>query len=148
MQMDPWLMTYGRKDTKEGCSFNPKLAQALVEFKEYSDMRKLLCEVLSFTLLPEQIVDLRKEFENVDKDGDGEISFSALRQVLMQSAEAGSLGGLTENEVGEIFNAMRIRKSETKIRWHEFIAAGLSQCDFDERNLKLAFDRLDYDRKG
>jgi calcium-dependent protein kinase len=148
LQKDPWLMTYGSKDTKEGCRFNPKLAQALVEFKEYSDMRKLLCEVLSFTLLPEQIVDLRKEFENVDTDGEGEISFSALRQVLMQSAEAGSLGGLTENEVGEIFNAMRTRKSETKIRWHEFIAAGLSQCDFDERNLKLAFDRLDYDRKG
>jgi calcium-dependent protein kinase len=147
-QLDPWIQTYGKKGVKEDSALNPKIAQALVEFKEYSDMRKLLCEVLSFTLLPEQIVDLRKEFEKIDPDGDGEISLFALKGVLMQSAEAGSLGGLSEGEVGEIFNALRVRKSEKKIRWHEFIAAGLSQCNFDERNLKLAFDRLDYDRKG
>jgi calcium-dependent protein kinase len=148
-QTDTWLLTYGKRDSAEGHKvLSPKLAQSLVEFKEYSDMRKVLCEVLSFTLLPEQIADLRKEFELVDTDGDGEISLCALRQVLMQNAEAGTLGALTEVEVSDVFNALRVRKSETKIRWHEFIAAGLSQCNFDERNLKLAFDRLDYDRKG
>jgi calcium-dependent protein kinase len=148
-QTDPWLLTYGKRDSSAGHKMlSPKLAQSLLEFKEYSDMRKVLCEVLSFTLLPEQIADLRKEFELVDTDGDGEISFSALRQVLTQNAEAGALGALTEDEVSDVFNALRVRKSETKIRWHEFIAAGLSQCNFDERNLKLAFDRLDYDRKG
>ena len=40
---------------------NPSVVSSLVNFKEYSDMRKLLCEVLSFTLLPDQIADLRKE---------------------------------------------------------------------------------------
>ena len=30
----------------------------------------------------------------------------------------------------------------------QFIAAGLSHCQVDERNLKLAFDRLDSDHKG
>ena len=43
---------------------------------------------------------------------------------------------------------MRVRKSETRIHWHEFIAAGLSQCQVDDRNLRLAFDRLDSDHKG
>lgn len=111
-------------------------------------MRKMLCEVLSFTLLPEQIVELRGEFEKMDHDGDGEISLSALKQVFMESAESGCLGALTEVEVEDIFNALRVRKSEPTIRWHEFIAASLSQCNFDERNLRLAFDRLDYDHKG
>lgn len=150
-QLDPWLQKFGKKNSSEtACErkLSPKVAQALVQFKEYSDMRKLLYEVLSFTLLPEQIEDLRTDFESIDTDGDGEISLAALRQVLMQSAEAGTLGALTEGEVNDIFNAMRVRKCETKIRWHEFIAAGLSQCDFDERNLRLAFDRLDYDHKG
>jgi len=55
---------------------------------------------------------------------------------------------MTEKEVEDVFNALRVRKTETKIRWHEFIAAGLSQCEVDERNLKLAFDRLDTERKG
>jgi len=66
----------------------------------------------------------------------------------MQNAIAGSLGALTEEEVEDIFNAMRVGKTETRIHWHEFIAAGLSQCKVDERNLQLAFDRLDSDHKG
>ena len=111
-------------------------------------MRKLLCEVLSFTLLPDQIKDLRKEFEQMDTDGSGEISLSALKQVLASNASEGSLGALTEKEVEDIFNAMRVNKSETRIHWHEFIAAGLSQCQVDDRNLRLAFDRLDSDHKG
>lgn len=147
-QLDEWLQTYGKRDSILGTTLSPNLCQALVEFKEYSDMRKVLCEVLSFTLLPEQISDLRREFEKVDPEGEGEISLATLKKVLMESAEDGALGSLTEFEVEGIFGALRVRKKDTKIRWHEFIAAGLSQCNFDERNLKLAFDRLDYDRKG
>jgi Ca2+-binding EF-hand superfamily protein len=147
-QRDMWIQTYSNKKTGEGANrLKANVVKALVQFKEYSDMRKLLCEVLSFTLLPEQIADLRKEFEKLD-NGDGEISLADLKLVLLETAEAGSLGALTELEVEDIFDALRVRKSETKIRWHEFIAAGLSQCKVDERNLTLAFDRLDTDRKG
>jgi calcium-dependent protein kinase len=147
-QMDPWIQICAKKDAKEGRLLSPNNVGALLEFKEYSDMRKLLCEVLSFTLLPDQIVDLREEFEKMDTDGDGEISLAALRQVLTESAEAGTLGALTEEEVEDVFNSMRVRQTEPTIRFHEFIAAGLTRCNFDERNLRLAFDRLDYDRKG
>jgi calcium-dependent protein kinase len=111
-------------------------------------MRKVLYEVLSLTLLPEQIVELRGEFEKMDHDHDGEISLSALKQVFMESAEAGTLGALTEEEVEDIFKALKVRKTEPTIHWHEFIAATLSQCNFDDRNMRLAFDRVDYDRKG
>ncbi len=147
-QRDPWLRTFGKKDFDKGNGLSPNLCQSLIDFKEYSDMRKFLCEVLSYTLLPEQIVNLRIEFEKVDPEGEGEISLATLKQVLKESAEEGSLGALTEDEVEGIFDALRVRKTEAKIRWHEFIAAGLSQCDFDDRNLRLAFDRLDSDRKG
>ena len=147
-QLDNWLQTFGKKDTEEGEALSPKIVQALVDFRQYSDMRKVLCEVLSFTLLPEQIAELRKEFEKIDHNGDGEISLGELKQVLQEQAEAGLLGALTEDQVEEVFNALRFQKTEPTIQWHEFIAAGLSQCNFDERNLKLAFERLDYDRKG
>ena len=53
-----------------------------------------------------------------------------VKQVLMTNAGAGSLGALTEAEVEDIFNAMRVRKTETRIHWHEFIAAGLSLALF------------------
>jgi len=148
-QSHSWLKEWairGRAGTDN--VLNPNVIKALVNFKEFSDMRKLLCEVLSFTLLPDQIKELRREFEIMDTDGSGEISLAALKQVLMTNAGAGSLGALTEEEVEDIFNAMRVRKTETRIHWHEFIAAGLSQCQVDDRNLRLAFDRLDSDHKG
>lgn len=148
-QQHDWVVEWadrGRSDNDK--VLNPNVVKALVNFKEFSDMRKLLCEVLSFTLLPEQIKDLRKEFETLDTDGSGEISLSALKEVLVTNAGAGSLGALTEEEVEDIFNAMRVKKTETRIHWHEFIAAGLSQCEVDDRNLRLAFDRLDNDHKG
>ena len=148
-QKSLWFREWADKHrTKEDSRMNPNVVKALVNFKELSDMRKLLCEVLSFTLLPEQITDLRKEFEKVDTDGSGEISLAGLKQVLIENAGAGTLGALTEKEVEDIFNAMRIRKTETRIHWHEFIAAGLSQCKVDERNLRLAFDRVDSSHKG
>ena len=148
-QKHPWLTEWASKGRDDSDNvLNPNVVKALVNFKEFSDMRKLLCEVLSFTLLPDQIKELRREFEKMDTDGSGEISLSALKQVLMTNAGAGSLGALTEEEVEDIFNAMRVRKTETRIHWHEFIAAGLSQCQVDDRNLRLAFDRLDSDHKG
>lgn len=148
-QEHSWVKEWANRARSENDNvLNPNVVNALVNFKEFSDMRKLLCEVLSFTLLPEQIKDLRKEFETLDTDGSGEISLSALKQVLVTNAGAGSLGALTEEEVEDIFNAMRVKKTETRIHWHEFIAAGLSQCEVDDRNLRLAFDRLDNDHKG
>jgi hypothetical protein len=48
----------------------------------------------------------------------------------------------------DVFDSMRVRKDETTIHWHDFIAAGLSQCAVDDRNLRLAFGRLDQKGKG
>ncbi|KAL7433533.1 hypothetical protein ACHAXM_003735 [Skeletonema potamos] len=144
-----WLkMWKNRENNGTELRLNPAVVKALVGFKEYSDMRKLLCEVLSFTLLPEQIEGLRKEFELYDVEGTGEISLSTLKKVLIGNASTGSLGGLSEEEVEDIFNALRVRKGEATIHWHDFIAAGLSQCQVDERNLRLAFERLDQEHKG
>jgi Ca2+-binding EF-hand superfamily protein len=149
VQQDPWMVEMtDRNRNGEEKALNPSVVKALVNFKEYSDMRKLLCEVLSFTLIPDQMQGLRKEFEKMDTDGSGEITLSALKTILLGNAAQGSLGALTEEEVEDIFHAMRVSKSETTIHWHEFIAAGLSHCKVDERNLKLAFDRLDADHTG
>ena len=150
VQTDEWLQVYAKKDGRpSGKKLSPKIVGALVSFKEYSEMRRLLHEVLSFTLLPEQIEELREEFQTIDSDGDGEISLDAMKKVLMNtSAGTDALGGLTEAEVEDIFNALKVNKNDSTIRWHEFIAAGLSQCKVDDRNLQLAFDRLDGNRKG
>jgi len=146
-QQHPWVVEWSEKSQSDTL-LSPNVMKNLIEFKGYGDMRKLLCEVLSFTLLPDQIQDLKKEFEILDVDGSGEITLESLKKVLIESAHAGSLGALMDEEVEDIFNAMRFKETQTTIRWHEFIAASLSLCRVDDRNLRIAFDRLDSDHKG
>jgi calcium-dependent protein kinase len=81
-QKDKWIRVWAKMDTKAGNKINPKTIEALMAFKEQSDMQKLLSEILSFTLLPEQIVELREAFEKIDKDGDGEISLHAMKKFI------------------------------------------------------------------
>ena len=145
-----WIQEYAKKNPTEGNKLNPKTIGALMNFKESSAMQRLLSEVLSFTLLPEQIVELRKEFEKLDSHGDGEITLGSLKRILIENAEIGALGALSEQEVEEIFESIKlpVRKGERTIRWHEFLAACLSRAQIDDRNLRIAFDRVDTDRKG
>lgn len=145
---DPWIKAWAMKGTKDGNRLHASTVKNLISFKEKSDVQKLLSEVLSFALQPNQVAELRQEFEKLDTDQDGEISLGEVRRVLMESAEAGQLGSMTEEEVDVIFNAMKTRKDELTIRWHEFLAAALSLSRVDERSLRLAFDRLDTTRRG
>jgi len=143
-QKSSWMLEWRNKERIKGdTTLNPNVIKALVDFKELSDLQKLLCKVLSFTLLPGQIADLRKEFEKLDVDCSGEITLLSLKALLCQGPSA-----LKEEEVECIFNVMHVGKTATCVHWHEFIAAVLRQCKVDERNLKLAFDRLDSDHKG
>lgn len=149
---DPWIRAWSQHTDKagngNGGTLKRRTVQNLIRFKEKSDVQKLLSEVLSFALQPEQVSDLQREFEALDVDKDGEISLQEVRDVLLGSAEAGQLGSLTEEEVDDIFDAMKTRKNEITIRWHEFLAAALTLSRVDERSIRLAFDRLDTQRRG
>ena len=147
-QKDNWIQVWGKKDATIGTKINPKTVGALMAFKEQSDMKKLLSKVLSFTLLPEQIVDLRSEFEKLDTEGRGEISFDAMSKLLLQHAESGVFGSFGEQDILALLEVIRDGRRDLKIAWHEFLAAVLSQVKIDNRNLRLAFDRMDMQRKG
>ena len=64
---------------------------------------------------------------------------------LLGDAAQGSLGALMEKEVEDIIKVC-VSKNETTIHWHEFVAVSLSHCHckVGERNLRLAFNRIDY----
>ena len=160
-QRDAWIQVWGRKKDRHTNSNNntttihPKTISALMAFKEQSDMQKLLSKVLSFTLQPEQLVELRTQFETMDTEGKGEISLHAMKGLLLQYAETGALGPLlTEQDIHSMLESMAAGKPRRQedgggtIGWREFLSTVLSQAKIDDRNLQLAFDRMDMQRKG
>lgn len=146
-QSSEWLREWTENGKQESKPLNSNVIQALRAFRDFSDMRKLLCEVIGFTLLPDQISLLRKEFEKLDVEGKGEISLHDLKRVLISNAGSSVISNFVETEVEDIFNALRLHSSTT-IHWHHFLAASLSQSPVDGRNHKLAFDKIDVERKG
>ena len=111
-------------------------------------MRKLLCELVSFTLTGDQIESLKSEFAAADTASSGEITLARLKEILADGAAGGMMGAMTEEEVVQVFNSLKMNSQTTTIAYHEFIAACLSLCEIDGRNLRLAFERLDTERKG
>ena len=84
-----------------------KVQHALKTFRGMSDIRKLMCKVIGFILLPDQITELRKEFEKLDVEQNGEISLDNLKKVLMANAAGSQSYYFTEDEVEDIINSMR-----------------------------------------
>ena len=140
-----WLQEWtapSPKSSVDNITLSPNLVQALVRFKTLSPTQQVFCKVLSLTLSTEQTVSFHREFEAFDADGVGMISLASFKEVLASQDAC-----LSEEEAEGIFNAMCRRKTEIRIQWHEFVAAAISLCQIDERNLRLAFARLDSDHK-
>ena len=146
---DAWIKSFEPEasTTNGELALTPQTCQGLKEYKCYSKLRRVLSEALGFSLLPEQVCALRSEFEKIDKDRQGELIFCDLKQSL-NIASSSSGEETDEEDAEEIFNALRIHRKDSKVRWHEFVAAELGQCNVNEKNLELAFDKVDQDGKG
>lgn len=158
IQKDEWFTLSASKVPQCDKTLDKKLVRNLMKFKDYSELQHVLLEIVSFTLCPDQILALKQEFGKIDTNGTGDITLEELKNVLLNqitddSSELSRMSqrttpSLTEDQVNGLFDSLRLDTSQTTIQYHKFISAGLSRRDYDDRNLKLAFSRLDRDDKG
>lgn len=142
----PWLKET-KKGRKQTTCLSPKVVDCMLRYRYVDSLRRHFREILSFTLCPDQLKQLRKEFAKIDL-GCGAICFESLKQEIIKSVNEYGQAPITHEQIEEIFDALRLHKSDNSINWHEFIAAELTFCAVDERNLRLAFDMLDSQHKG
>jgi len=150
-QKHEWMIVNADLDPESSKPLNTKVINNILKFKDYSTLHKVLLEVVSFTLNCSQIKEMKKEFAKIDRDGRGEITLDDLKEVMLNRIcdVTGSPSSMTEEEVESIFNSLQhLSNSDATIRWHDFIAAGLSRAEIDIRNLRLVFNRFDHDGKG
>ena len=117
------------------------IATSMKEFHAFSSMKKIVMEIVAFTLRPEEIRDLRKEFEKIDYNNNGELTLEEISEALINTNK------ISRQEIEKIFADIDLDCSG-KLSYHEFLAATMDVSLLDEEHLRMAFDRMDSDHTG
>lgn len=138
-QEHPWLHCWDESPEP----LRVDIVTSLRQFHDFSTVKKIAMEVVAFTLRPDQIKELRREFEKVDVNSNGEITLEELRKALEAS------GLLSPADLGALVEGVDVvHHHQGTISWHEFLAATMDAALLDEEHIQLAFDRIDTDHKG
>lgn len=105
-------------------------------------LKKIALNVVAKNSTSYEIFELRKVFDEFDKDNAGTITFEELKVAL------GKTGNYDEQEIKTIFEQLDVNENGV-IMYTEFLAASLeAQGRIEERRVKEAFDVLDVDNTG
>lgn len=118
-------------------------AALMKRFAKYivrSWLAKIFTDVLSHTLAPESVVELREQFNRFDVSDTGEISLQDLRIIMKQ------FQGFREEFLETLLNNVNIDQTG-HISYHEFLAATINRKHFTEENLQLAFELISSHRE-
>ena len=126
--------------TQEENPPSPVLLQRFSKYIVRSLLAKIFIDVLSHTLLPTSIVDLRQQFNKFDRSETGDISLDDLRSILSQSPE------FKEEYLNILLLNLNIDQTG-KISYHEFLAATINRKHFADQNLHLAFEAISHNRR-
>jgi len=98
-----------------------------------STLAKIFMDVIAHTLLPDQVTDLREQFDKFDVSRSGMITVNDLRTVMRR------FKGFKEEYLNVILANLDLdRKGE--IGYHEFLAATIRRRNVAEENLQIAFE--------
>ena len=105
-------------------------------FSDFSAMRKLMLQVVAFTLTAQQIADVRLAFEALDTDKSGTLDIAEVRAALLQ------FEGVDNEEAKHIFAGVTVHAGHT-INYNEFIAASMwRRIELDEERIHVVFDKV------
>lgn len=105
-------------------------------------LKKLALNVIAHRSTTDEIINLRKAFDQFDADNNGVISSEEFKAALTHQCS------YTETEIKEMFDSIDINQNG-HIMYTEFIAATLeAQGQLDEDRIAEAFERLDIDNSG
>jgi len=122
-----------------------QIYQKLENFAEVNEFQRFALMVLAHKSSTDEILELRKAFNQFDKERNGIISLSEFRAAMEKSNEVSH--SYTQDQMDEIFH--NIKGKEGLIQYSGFLAATLEvHGRIVEERLAEAFDRIDSDDSG
>mmetsp|Transcript_24395 Transcript_24395/g.50694 ORF Transcript_24395/g.50694 Transcript_24395/m.50694 type:complete len:535 (-) Transcript_24395:124-1728(-) len=118
------------------------VGSSLKKYGAYGQLQKMALMVVAHQSTTDEIVELRKAFDQYDTANNGTIHFSEFEAALKGT------GKFTNEQIEEMFDQVDVDKSG-QIHYTEFLAASLeAHGHIEEERLAEAFDRLDCDDSG
>ena len=138
-----WLnSTFALSDRRPDESLMKDVQGHITTYGDTGEFKKLALMVIAHKSSTDDIVKLRKAFDQFDSDNAGTIDLSEFR------AELNKLGTYTDEEIEKIFSSVDLNK-DGSINYTEFLAATLEvHGHIEEDRLAEAFDRIDSDDTG
>jgi calcium-dependent protein kinase len=119
-----------------------KVAQNMLKFRSMNKLKKLAVSTVAFSLSPDQIMSIQKQFLDMDEDHDGFVTMKELRTAIAET------GAMSPDEVDKMFESLD-ETNDGKIELSEFVSACLDKKTYmDEARLMEAFTKLDADGSG
>eukprot|EP00980_Cylindrotheca_fusiformis_P002961 scaffold683_cov124-Cylindrotheca_fusiformis.AAC.30 len=113
----------------------------LMHYENVHALKKIALNVIAHKSSTDEILELRKVFDQYDTANNGTISYDEFMAALHEK-------NYSEEKVKQIFDSMDVNKNGV-IMYTEFIAATLeAQGHIEEERVAEAFDRLDTDDSG
>ena len=120
------------------------------QFVKYSRLKQFALRALASTLNPEELSDLKDQFDAIDVDKNGSISLEEMRQALAKDVP----WKLKDARVREILDAIDVN-TDGLVDFTEFVAATLHVHQLEEHDSEkwlqrsqTAFEKFDIDRDG
>ncbi|KAM0970251.1 hypothetical protein ACFX13_018617 [Malus domestica] len=120
------------------------------QFVRYSRLKQFALRALASTLNPEELSDLKDQFDAIDMDKNGAISLEEMRQALAKDVP----WKLKDSRVLEILEAID-SNTDGLVDFTEFVAATLHVHQLEEHDSqkwqqrsRAAFEKFDIDRDG
>jgi Ca2+-binding EF-hand superfamily protein len=117
------------------------IANNLLKYKNTSELKKVALNVIAHKSTTEEIVELRKAFDQYDTANNGIISYDEFKSALASLH-------LKEDDFKSIFESVDVNKNGV-IMYNEFLAATLEvKGRIEEERIAEAFERMDVDNDG
>lgn len=136
---DKWVKELAPKSTQRSLKHTQANMQS---FHKNHKLKKVALHAMAVNLTYEEIEHLREDFELIDKNGDGRITFHELTQALEKHGQG------NVDEWRKMFEAIDV-DGNLRIRYTEFIAAALDKrLSREEDVCWTAFNVFDRDGSG
>ncbi|CAM9191729.1 unnamed protein product [Discosporangium mesarthrocarpum] len=125
---------------------NHEVMASLQEFESLCTIKKLVLQMIAYTLEAWQVESLRREFQKLDKNCNGLITLHDLKAALNELGLL-SAGGEDCARLGKMFETASGPGQAGVLRYNDFLAASLMSMKehqtLDESILKAVFDKFD-----